>query len=170
MKMNYTEFMAFVKTEDRRVPGTMAKPKLLSETIKFFDEIVELDFSNCNLTRLPEETPWCNNLQVLNCANNKLTFLEDGFVSENGDGYPNHVISMLLENGVGVHTNVYRSDYYKNLTHLDCSNNQLTDLPESIKNSEKLEYVDVSNNVIPEHSFKGRKIWELLPSSAPILK
>lgn len=123
--MNYTEFIAFVETIETIEPVS----RLLSETIKFFDEIVELDFSNCNLKQLPEETPWCNNLRVLNCANNQLTFLEVGF-----DKYPNHVIAIpSIEDGIVAYQYVFMSDYYKNLTHLDCSNNQLTDLPESIK-------------------------------------
>lgn len=53
----YKEFMTFLET---------------NPTQKDFDKIVELDFSNSDLTQLPEAIIHCKNLKKLNCSYNQL--------------------------------------------------------------------------------------------------
>lgn len=135
-------------------------------------ELISLNCSNNKITHFPKSSVLSNDVCLINldCSNNQLTDLDDIFYLdclEKLDFSNNKLTHLPLQN-----TTMMTDSDYKKLIYLDCSNNQLTCLPETLKNSKDLEYLDCSNNLLLEEypeSFKSSKIWELLYPK-PIMK
>jgi Leucine-rich repeat (LRR) protein len=150
-----------------------AKKLQLPDNFGDLENLIEIDFSDCELTHLPVNFGQLKNLEILYLEGNPELDLKDTFekIAQLSKLKKLRVSAKNLPPEIGLctqleHLEIYNHPKYKNynipltlpteignltnLKHLDLEENHLKEIPETIGNLKKLQYLALNENQLTE--------------------